>query len=75
MFLLLIIISKTLKRFFRYATFQILLIKPNSFVWFDVPAEQVINFFEGMQSVENLKKAEPRKLDSIYYRTIEEMMN
>jgi hypothetical protein len=36
--------------------------KPNSFVWYDIPAEQVINFFEGMQSVENLKKAEPRKL-------------
>lgn len=36
--------------------------KLNSFVWYDVQAEQVINFFEGMQSVENLKKAEPRKL-------------
>jgi hypothetical protein len=36
--------------------------KPNSFVWYDIPAEQVINFFEGIQSVENLKKAEPRKL-------------
>lgn len=36
--------------------------KPNAFVWFDIPAEQVINFFEGMQSVENLKKAEPRKI-------------
>jgi hypothetical protein len=36
--------------------------KPNAFVWYDIPAEQVINFFEGMQSVENLKKAEPRKL-------------
>ncbi len=36
--------------------------KPNSFVWYDIPAEQVINYFEGMQSVENLKKAEPRKL-------------
>lgn len=38
------------------------LTKPNSYVWYDIPAEQVINFFEGMQSVENLKKAEPRKL-------------
>ena len=38
------------------------LTKQNAFVWYDVPAEQVINFFEGMQSVENLKKAEPRKL-------------
>ncbi|MBI1184684.1 endonuclease [bacterium] len=37
-------------------------LKPNAFVWFDIPAEQVINFFEGMQSVENLKKAEPRKI-------------
>jgi hypothetical protein len=36
--------------------------KPNAFVWYDIPAEQVINFFEGIQSVENLKKAEPRKL-------------
>jgi len=36
--------------------------KPNSFVWYDIPAERVINFFEGMQSVENMKKAEPRKL-------------
>jgi len=36
--------------------------KPNAFVWYDIPAERVINFFEGMQSVENLKKAEPRKM-------------
>lgn len=36
--------------------------KPNAFLWYDIPAEQIINFFEGMQSVENLKKAEPRKL-------------
>ncbi len=36
--------------------------KPNAFVWYDIPAEQVINFFEGIQSVENLKKAEPRKI-------------
>ena len=36
--------------------------KDNAFVWYDIPAEQVINFFEGMQSVENLKKAEPRKI-------------
>jgi len=36
--------------------------KPNAFVWYDIPASQVINFFEGIQSVENLKKAEPRKL-------------
>lgn len=36
--------------------------KPNAFVWYDITAEQVINFFEGIQSVENLKKAEPRKL-------------
>lgn len=36
--------------------------KPNSFVWYDIPAEQVIKYFEGMQSVENLKKAEPKKL-------------
>ncbi len=36
--------------------------KPNSFVWYDIPAEQVVNFFEGIQSVENLKKAEPRKI-------------
>lgn len=36
--------------------------KPNAFLWYDIPAEQIINFFEGIQSVENLKKAEPRKL-------------
>ena len=36
--------------------------KPNAFVWYDIPAEQVIAFFEGIQSVENLKKAEPKKL-------------
>lgn len=36
--------------------------KPNAFIWYDIPSEQVINFFEGIQSVENLKKAEPRKL-------------
>ena len=36
--------------------------KQNAFLWYDIPAEQVINFFEGIQSVENLKKAEPRKL-------------
>ncbi|WP_163380683.1 Z1 domain-containing protein [Cyclobacterium sp. SYSU L10401] len=34
----------------------------NAFLWYDIPAEQIINFFEGIQSVENLKKAEPRKL-------------
>lgn len=36
--------------------------KPNAFVWYDIPAEQIINYFNGIQSVENLKKAEPRKL-------------
>lgn len=36
--------------------------KENAFVWYDIPAEQVINFFEGIQSLENLKKAEPKKL-------------
>ena len=34
----------------------------NNMVWFDIPAYQIINFFEGIQSVENLKKAEPRKI-------------
>src|SRR5690606_1239096 len=28
----------------------------NAFLWYDIPAEQVINFFEGIQSVDNLKK-------------------
>ncbi|QTD37099.1 Z1 domain-containing protein [Polaribacter batillariae] len=37
-------------------------IKPNGYVWYDIPAAQILNFFEGIQSVENLKKAEPRKL-------------
>ena len=37
--------------------------RPNTaFVWYDIPAEQVITFFEGIQSVENLKKAEPKKI-------------
>jgi len=36
--------------------------KPNAFIWYDIPAERVFTFFEGIQSVENLKKAEPRKL-------------
>jgi hypothetical protein len=36
--------------------------KPNAFIWYDISAEHIINFFEGIQSVENLKKAEPRKL-------------
>lgn len=36
--------------------------KQNAYLWYDIPAEQIINFFEGIQSVENLKKAEPRKL-------------
>lgn len=36
--------------------------KPNALLWYDIPAKQVINFFEGIQSVENLKKAEPRKI-------------
>lgn len=34
----------------------------NAFVWYDIPAAHTITFFEGIQSVENLKKAEPRKL-------------
>lgn len=36
--------------------------KPNAFIWYDIPAELIINFFEGIHSIENLKKAEPRKL-------------
>lgn len=36
--------------------------KPNAFVWYDIPAEHVIDFFEGIQAVENLKRAEPRKI-------------
>lgn len=36
--------------------------KSNAFIWYDIPAEKVINFFEGIQSVDNLKKAEPKKL-------------
>lgn len=36
--------------------------KPNAYLWYDIPAENVIEFFEGFQAVENLKKAEPRKL-------------
>jgi len=37
-------------------------LKPNALLWYDIPAENVISFFESIQSVENLKKAEPRKL-------------
>src|SRR5690606_11963160 len=36
--------------------------KANAYLWYDIPADHVISFFEGIQSVENLKKAEPRKL-------------
>lgn len=36
--------------------------KKNAFVWYDISPEQVINFFEGINSVENLKKSDPRKL-------------
>ncbi|WP_421978657.1 Z1 domain-containing protein [Roseivirga seohaensis] len=36
--------------------------KENALLWFDVPANHVINFFEGIQSIENLKKAEPKKI-------------
>jgi len=37
-------------------------VKENALLWFDIPASQVINFFEGIQSIENLKKAEPKKI-------------
>ncbi|MCO6488511.1 MAG: Z1 domain-containing protein [Phaeodactylibacter sp.] len=36
--------------------------KPNCFLWYDINPDVVIDFFNGIQSVENLKKAEPRKL-------------
>ncbi len=36
--------------------------KENALLWFDIPASQVISFFEGIQSIENLKKAEPKKI-------------
>jgi len=36
--------------------------KENALLWFDIPALQVISFFEGIQSIENLKKAEPKKI-------------
>lgn len=36
--------------------------KNNVFLWYGIPAEQVISFFEGVQSIENLKRAESRKL-------------
>jgi hypothetical protein len=38
-------------------------VKDNGILWENISAELVINFFEGTQSVENLKKAEPRKLN------------
>ena len=37
-------------------------IKPNAYLWKNIVAERIIDFFEGIQSVENLKKAEPKKL-------------
>ncbi|MCB9508751.1 MAG: Z1 domain-containing protein [Deferribacteres bacterium] len=37
-------------------------VNPNNFLWFDVDSNHVLNFFSGIQSVENLKKAEPKKL-------------
>jgi hypothetical protein len=36
--------------------------KDNALVWYDIPASEVISFFDGIQSVDNLKKAEPKKL-------------
>ena len=36
--------------------------KDNALLWFDIPATEVINFFEGILSIENLKKAEPKKI-------------
>jgi hypothetical protein len=36
--------------------------KDNALLWFDIPAYQVIDFFEGIQTIENLKKAEPKKI-------------
>jgi hypothetical protein len=36
--------------------------KDNALLWFDIPASEVINFFQGIQSIENLKKAEPKKI-------------
>lgn len=36
--------------------------KTNALIWYDIKAEHVIKFFEGIQSVENLKRAEPSKL-------------
>lgn len=36
--------------------------KNNAKLWFDIPAQSIIGFFEGIESVENLKKAEPKKL-------------
>jgi hypothetical protein len=36
--------------------------KSNAFLWYDIPAEQIINFFEGLESVDELKKSHPEKL-------------
>jgi hypothetical protein len=38
-------------------------VKDNGILWKNIPAELVIRFFEGINSVENLKKADPRKLN------------
>jgi hypothetical protein len=32
-------------------------------LWYDVPVQDILSFFEGIESVENLKKAEPKKIN------------
>lgn len=36
--------------------------KPNAFVWYNIPPESILEFLQHYQSVENLKRADPRKL-------------
>jgi hypothetical protein len=31
-------------------------------LWYDIPAGQIVSFFEGLKGVENLKRADPQKL-------------
>ena len=34
----------------------------NNFIWFDRPADEIINYFEGLKSLENLKNYDPQNL-------------
>ena len=37
-------------------------VKDKGYLWFDIPADEIISFLEGIQSIENLKSYEPQNL-------------